>query len=261
METMETLLFDTHCHIDEERFDQDRDQVLLRMREAGVGYCVCVGSDMETSRRSMAFAQSAPSIYAAVGVHPHEAKFFKPEDIQTLRGWFSSPKVVALGEIGLDYYYDHSPRDTQKEVCAAQIALGYEVQMPVIFHVRDAHGDMLDLLRARGGKLPRGILHCFSGSWETAKEYLRMGFYISLAGPVTFKKAPIQWEVAQKVPLDRLLVETDSPYLSPEPMRGRRNEPAFVRHVAEKVAALRGISLQEVATATTQNAREIYGLA
>ncbi len=258
---MDTLLFDTHCHIDEERFDSDRDQVLAQMRENGVGYCVCVGSDMETSRRSMAFAQKENGVYAAVGIHPHEAKFFRPEDIQTLKSWFSDPKVVALGEIGLDYYYDHSPRDNQRDVCAAQLTLGYEENMPVIFHVRDAHGDMLDMMRSQGGKLPRGILHCYSGSWESAKEYLKMGFYISIAGPVTFKKAPSQWEVAQNVPLDRLLLETDSPYLAPEPMRGRRNEPAFVRHVAERIAALRNIPLAELAAATTQNAKDIYRIA
>jgi len=257
---MDTLMFDTHCHIDEERFDEDRDQVLQRIREAGVCGCVCVGSDMETSRRSMTYAEKTPNIYAAVGIHPHEAKYFKPEDTATLRSWFSNPKVVAMGEIGLDYYYDHSPRDIQREVCEAQLSLGYEENMPVIFHVRDAHGDMLDLMRAQGGKLPRGILHCYSGSWECAKEYLRLGFYLSLAGPVTFKKAPSQWEVAQKTPLDRLLIETDSPYLAPEPMRGRRNEPSFVCYVAQKVAALRNISLEELAAATTQNAKAIYKL-
>lgn len=258
---MEAPLFDTHCHIDEERFDADRAQVLERMRGAGVMNCVCVGSDMETSRRAMAFAEETEGVFAAVGIHPHEAKFFKPEDLQTLQGWFAHPKVKALGEIGLDYYYDHSPRDVQREVFARQLELGYEADMPVILHVRDAHGDVLDLMRARSGRLPRGILHCYSGSWESAKEYLKMGFYISLAGPVTFKKAPVQWEVAQNVPLDRLLMETDSPYLAPEPMRGRRNEPAFVRHVAEKLAQLRGISLAELAAATTHNARTIYGIA
>jgi TatD DNase family protein len=255
---MDTLFFDTHCHIDEERFDEDRDQVLQRMQENGVGNCVCVGSDMETSRRSMAFAEKVPGVFAAVGIHPHEAKYFKPEDIKTLKGWLLRPKVKALGEIGLDYYYDYSPRDVQRDVCAAQLKLGYEENMPVIFHVRDAHGDMQDLMHAQGGKLPKGILHCYSGSWECAKEYLKMGFYISIAGPVTFKKAPIQWEVAQKVPLDRLLIETDSPYLAPEPIRGRRNEPAFVRYVAEKIAALRNIAPEELAAATTRNAKDIY---
>jgi TatD DNase family protein len=258
---MDTLLFDTHCHIDEDRFDEDRYQVLQRMRENGVGSCVCVGSDMETSRRSMTFAEKTPDVYAAVGIHPHEAKYYKPENIETLKGWLLNPKVKALGEIGLDYYYDHSPRDVQRDVCAAQITLGYEENMPVIFHVRDAHGDMLDIMHAQRGKLPRGILHCYSGSWECAKEYLKMGFYLSIAGPVTFKKAPIQWEVAQNVPLDRLLIETDSPYLAPEPMRGRRNEPAFVRYVAEKIAALRNIGLEELAAATTQNAKDIYRIA
>ncbi len=257
---METLLFDTHCHIDEERFDADRQDVLSRMKEAGVGFCVCVGSDMETSARSMAFAQAADGVYAAVGIHPHEAKFFKQEDLETLQNWLKQPKVVALGEIGLDYYYDHSPRDVQREACVFQMELAHAAGAPAIFHVRDAHGDMLDIMKAQRGKLPGGILHCFSGSWETAREYLKLGFYISIAGPVTFKKAPSQWEVAQNVPLHRLLVETDSPYLAPEPMRGRRNEPAYVRHVAQKVADLRGISLEALTEATTQNARTVYKL-
>ncbi len=255
------VLFDTHCHIDEERFEEDREQVLFRMRERGVLSCVCVGSDMATSRRCMDFAQETEGVYAAVGIHPHEAKQFVPEDLDTLKEWLTMPKVVALGEIGLDYYYDHSPREVQREVCQAQISLGFAVDKPVIFHVRDAHGDMLDLLRSQAGKLPRGILHCFSGSWEIAKAYLAMGFYISLAGPVTFKKAPNLWEVAQKTPLNRLLIETDSPYLSPEPMRGRRNEPAFVAYVAEKIAALREMSFEDVTRITTDNARKIYGIA
>ena len=257
---METLLFDTHCHIDEERFDADRQDVLGRMKEAGVGYCVCVGSDMETSARSMALALTTDNVYAAVGIHPHEAKFFRQNDLETLRNWLKQPKVVALGEIGLDYYYDHSPRDVQREACAAQIELAYQQGMPAIFHVRDAHADMLDIMHTQHGKLPGGILHCFSGSIETAKQYLKLGFYISIAGPVTFKKAPSQWEVAQHIPIDRLLIETDSPYLAPEPMRGRRNEPAYVRHVAQKIAELRGITLNQLAEVTTQNAKTVYGI-
>ena len=257
---MNALLFDTHCHIDEERFDADREDVLVRMKEAGVGHLVCVGSDMETSARAIAFAQRTDGVYAAVGIHPHEAKFYKPEDLQTLRNWLNQPKVVALGEMGLDYYYDHSPRDIQREACAAQMELAHALGAPAIFHVRDAHSDMLDIMKAHRAKLPGGILHCFSGSWETAREYLKLGFYISIAGPVTFKKAPSQWEVAQNVPLDRLLIETDSPYLSPEPMRGRRNEPAYVRHVALKIAELRGVSLGELTEATTQNAKTVYGI-
>ena len=257
---METLLFDTHCHIDEERFDLDRPEVLDRMRAAGVGYCVCVGSDMETSSRSMTFAQANENVYAAVGIHPHEARFFQPEDLDTLASWLTKPKIVALGEIGLDYYYDHSPRDVQMQVCASQMDLAYQMGKPVIFHVRDAHSDMLDMMKAHRTRLPAGILHCFSGSLEVAKEYLKLGFYISIAGPVTFKKAPSQWEVAQGVPLDRLLIETDSPYLAPEPMRGRRNEPAYVCYVGQKIAELRNIPMEQLAEATTRNAKTVYGI-
>ncbi len=252
------ILFDTHCHIDDERFDEDRSEALARMAEAGVRNAVIVGSDMPSSANAITFAKAHPAFYAGVGIHPHEAKHFKQEDIEILRLWLREKKVVALGEIGLDYYYDHSPREVQRYVCMAQIQLAYEEKMPVIFHVRDAHGDMLDMFKNRKESLPEGIIHCFSGSWESAKEYLRLGFYISFAGPVTFKKAPNLWETATNMPIDRLLIETDSPYMAPEPKRGRRNEPAFVAYVAQKIAALRNMDVEELAAITTENAKRIY---
>ncbi|MBQ8537010.1 MAG: TatD family hydrolase [Clostridia bacterium] len=255
------MLFDTHCHIDDPRFDEDRQETLARMAEHGVHQAVIVGSDMPSSKSAVDFAKAHDGFYAAVGVHPHEAKTFKMADLETIGQWFKNePKVVALGEIGLDYYYDLSPREVQREVFMTQLDWAYENDKPVIFHIRDAHGDILDLLRSRKGKLPSGIIHCFSGSWECAKEYLKMGFYISFAGPLTFKKAPNLWETAQKAPLDRLLVETDSPYLTPVPFRGKRNEPAYVRFVAEKLAELRGLKTEEVAHITTQNACRVYRL-
>ena len=253
-------LFDSHCHVDEERFDGDRDQVLERMAKAGVAGAVVVGSDMPTSRRAMDFAAAHPGFYAAVGVHPHEAKGFLERDLETLRLWLREEKVAALGEIGLDYHYDLSPRDTQREVCLKQVELAYMEKAPVVLHVRDAHGDMLDLLKGRKARLPEGIIHCYSGSWESAREYLKLGFYLSFAGPVTFKKAPNLWETVKNMPLDRLLIETDSPYLSPEPNRGRRNEPAFVSYVAEKIAALRGVDTDEIGRITMENAKKIYRL-
>ena len=251
-------LFDSHCHVDEERFDEDRDEVLARMLESGVTRYAVIGSDMATSRHAADFAATHEGAYATVGIHPHEAKGYQDGDLDLLTRWVQEPKVVAIGEIGLDYYYDNSPRDVQRDVCAMQMELAYQLNKPAVFHVRDAHGDMVDMMRARAGKMPSGIIHCFSGSWETAKEYLRMGFYISFAGPVTFKKAPKLQEAAINIPRDRLLIETDSPYLSPEPKRGRRNEPAYVRYVCEKLAALRGESVEEVAAYTTQNALDVY---
>ncbi|MBQ2701123.1 MAG: TatD family hydrolase [Clostridia bacterium] len=255
-------LFDTHCHIDDERFNEDRDEALARMAENCVSRAVIVGSDMATSQSAVDFANAHEGFYAAVGVHPHEAKYFKRDDLATIGKWFETEKkVVALGEIGLDYYYDLSPRDVQREVFMTQLDWAWEHDKPVIFHIRDAHGDILDLLRSRKEKLPSGIIHCFSGSWECAKEYLKMGFYISFAGPLTFKKAPNLWETAQKAPLDRLLIETDSPYLTPVPFRGKRNEPGYVRFVAEKLAELRGLTPEEIGQITTQNALRVYRLA
>ena len=252
-------VFDTHCHLEDERFEADREQAWGRMRAAGVERCCCVGSDLASSGRCLAFAQAHPGVYAAAGVHPHEAKDAQPDYLAALRALLREEKNVALGEIGLDYYYDLSPREMQKRVLAEQVALALEMDKPVIFHIRDAHGDMVNFFRACS-RLPSGVIHCFSGSPEIAREYVKMGFYISFAGPLTFKKAPHLWEAAQSVPLERLLVETDSPYLSPEPLRGRRNEPANVVHVLEKLAALRGMSREEMAEITWENACRLYRL-
>ena len=253
-------LFDSHCHVDEPKFDGDRDLVLARMREAGVVRYAVIGSDMASSRHAADYAACHDGCWAAVGIHPHEASGYQEGDLDLLAQWVKEDKVAAIGEIGLDYYYDHSPRDVQQQVCELQMELAYQLGMPVAYHVRDAHQDMLDLMKRHKGRLSGGIIHCFSGSWEIAKEYLRLGYYISFAGPVTFKKAPKLQEAAVNVPLDRLLIETDSPYLAPEPVRGRRNEPTNVRYVAEKIAVLRNMSLEDLAVATTENARRVYRL-
>lgn len=253
-------VFDSHCHLEDEKFDPDREEAYRRMLDAGVAGCVCVGSDLPSSARCQFFAQDHAAAYAAVGVHPHEAKDAPDGYLDQLAEMLKKEKTVALGEIGLDYFYDFSPRDVQKKVMAEQINLALEMDVPVIFHIRDAHGDMVEYFR-QCKKLPAGIIHCFSGSAETAREYVRMGFYVSFAGPLTFKKAPHLWEAAQAVPLDRLLVETDSPYLAPEPVRGRRNEPANVVRVLEKLAALRGVSVDEMARITWENTCRIYRLA
>ena len=228
-------LFDSHCHVDEPKFDDDREDVLTRMAEAGVTRYAVIGSDMATSRHSADFAAAHP-------------------------GWSKEEKVVAIGEIGLDYYYDLSPRETQMTVCEAQMELAWELSLPVAYHIRDAHQNMLDIMKRHKKHLTGGIIHCFSGSWEIAKEYLKLGYFISFAGPVTFKKAPKLQEAAVNVPLDRILIETDSPYLSPEPVRGRRNEPTNVRYVAEKIAALREIPLEAFAQITMQNALNAYSI-
>ncbi|MBR6185804.1 MAG: TatD family hydrolase [Clostridia bacterium] len=250
-------VFDTHCHLDDERFDEDRTEAYQRMLLAGVRRCVCVGSDIPSSRRCIAFAASHPGVYAAAGVHPHEAKDAAADYLDTLKALLGRDRVVALGEIGLDYYYDLSPRDVQKRVMDEQVALALEADVPVIFHIRDAHGEMVDYFHSLSKK-PSGIIHCFSGSAEIAREYVKMGFYVSFAGPLTFKKAPHLQAAAKEVPLDRLLVETDSPYLSPEPMRGRRNEPANVVYTLRKLAELWGMPPEEMAAITWENACRVY---
>ena len=250
-------LFDSHCHLDDEKFNEDRAEVIARLREGGVERCVCVGSDLPSSRRCVALAEQYPFIYAAAGVHPHEAKDAPADYLDQLKTLLAHPKVMALGEIGLDYYYDLSPRDVQKRVVQEQLDLACDIDMPVIFHIRDAHGDMFDILRSRS-RLPAGVIHCCSASAEMVREYLKMGFYISFAGPITFKNAAGPVSASRAVPLDRLLIETDSPYLAPVPLRGRRNEPANVRYVLEKQAEIHGVPPEELAQITFRNACALY---
>ncbi len=252
--------FDSHCHVNEERFDEDRGEVLARMAEYGIARYAVIGSDMASSAACVAFASAQNGAVAAVGIHPHEAKGFREEDLETLAEWIRSGAAKAIGEIGLDYYYDLSPREVQTEVCRKQMELAWELGTSTAFHVRDAHADMLSLMKSMKKHLTPGIIHCFSGSAEIAKEYLKLGYMISFAGPVTFKKAPKLREAALLVPRDRLLIETDSPYMAPEPVRGHRNEPANVRYVAMKLAEIRNEPLEELAEYSWENACRIYGL-
>jgi len=253
-------LFDSHCHVNEERFDEDRNEVLDRMRRQGVTRYAVIGSDMATSRAAADYAARHDGAVCAVGIHPHEASSYQPGDLDRLAEWLREEKVCAIGEIGLDYHYDLSPRDVQRQVCELQMELAWEQRVPVAYHVREAHADMLEIMKRHQGHLTGGIIHCFSGSAEIAKEYLKLGYYISFAGPVTFKKAPKLQEAALCVPMDRLLIETDSPYMAPEPVRGTRNEPTNVYHVCKKLAELRGVSMDEMAALTTANAMRVYGL-
>ncbi len=253
-------LFDTHCHLDDEQFDGDRQALIASLPEQGIGACVTVGSDLASSVRCVALANEYPFIFAAAGVHPHASAQAEDGYLETLRALSIQPKVVALGELGLDYHYDFSPRDTQKRLLEEQLDLAYELHMPVILHVREAHGELIDLLRARRKRLSGGIIHCYSGSAQSAGEYVRLGFMISFAGSVTFKTAQKLRDAAQAVPLDHLLIETDSPYLSPEPRRGRRNDPAKVIYICSMLADLRGMSAQDMAKLTFDNAAHLYGI-
>ncbi len=251
------MLFDSHAHLDDEKFADDREAVITRAKENGVTHIINIGADMESSARSVALASQHESIYATVGVHPHEAEKVVAADYDQLAEWTKLDKVVAIGEIGLDYYYDLSPRDLQKEVFIRQLDVARQMHMPIVIHDRDAHGDTMAILK-REGKGLIGVVHCFAGSMEMANELIKMGWYIGCDGPVTFKNAAKLPEIMTKIPLERLLIETDSPYLTPVPLRGKRNEPAYVRFVAEHIAALRGISGEELAKVTTKNVCELF---
>lgn len=254
------MLFDTHCHLDSVDFDEDREQILNDMETRGFTPCVVVGADMPSSRSSRALAQTRPWLYWAAGVHPHDADTYCDAFHDELLAMMREKKCVAWGEIGLDYHYDLSPRETQRVVFARQLDAACEIGKPLILHIREAHGDATDILRARRGKLPQGVVHCYSGSAEQAKIYLDMGFYLGFDGPVTFKKAPRLAEVAQMCPGDRLLVETDSPYMSPEPLRGRRNDPRNTEYIARKLAEIRGETFEQICRTTRENGMRLFGI-
>jgi len=252
------MFIDTHAHLDDERFQEDLEDVLARAQEARVNYIINVGYDLASSQKSVELAKSYPHIYAVVGIHPHDSKDAVEETYLQLKELTKEKKVLALGEMGLDYYWDNSPRDVQQEVFRQQIRLAKDLQLPIVIHDRDAHGDILRILQEEKAEEVGGILHCFSGSWEMAEMCLRLGFYLSFAGPLTFNNARKLVEVAQKAPLDRILTETDSPYLTPHPFRGKRNEPARVVLVAEKLADLRKETVEKIGEITLENARKAF---
>jgi TatD DNase family protein len=259
------LFVDSHAHVDGEEYDGDRDEVIARAREAGVRAILNVGTGDPHSgslERAVAMAESYAGVYAAVGVHPHDAKLFDERAAERIRQLVkNSSRVIAWGEIGLDYHYDHSPREVQREVFVKQLRMARRAALPVIIHSREADEDTVSILRAEwGAHEPFGIMHCFGGGMEMAEHVLALGFMISFAGNVTFKKAENLREIARHVPLDRLLIETDCPYLTPVPFRGRRNEPARVVEVARRLAELRGVELEEMGRITTGNFARFFSL-
>ncbi|MBS4179744.1 TatD family hydrolase [Lederbergia citrea] len=254
------MLFDTHVHLNDEQFADDIEEVIARAKAEGVEYMVVVGFDRKTITKALEIVEEYDFIYASVGWHPVDAIDMTEEDLEWLEEIAAHPKVVALGEMGLDYHWDKSPKDIQKEVFRKQIKLAKKLKMPIIIHNRDATQDIVQILQEENAKEVGGIMHCFSGSAETAKRCLELNFYISLGGPVTFKNAKTPKEVADQVPIDRLLIETDCPYLAPHPYRGKRNEPAYVRLVAEQIAEIKGIDFEEVAHVTTANAKKVFGI-
>ena len=258
---MSIELVDTHTHLNDGKFQADVKETVQRARAGGVTRMLTMGDTLESSERAVNLAESYEGLYAGVGIHPEEAFEMTSREDDILAGWTDMPKVVAIGEIGLDYYWekDEDRRALQRRIFIRQLDLARELHMPVCIHDRDAHGDTLAILK-KEGKGIRGVLHCYSGSYEMARELIKMGWYIGVDGPLTFKNAAKLPEIVKAMPMERLLVETDAPYMAPVPMRGKRNEPAYVRFVAEKVAELRGMTLDEVAEKTTENAVQLYGL-
>lgn len=252
------MYFDTHTHLDDEKFDQDRELVIENLKKEGVSLAVNVGADLMSSKNSIALAERYDFIYAAVGVHPNEVGEMQDKDLETLAKMAEHEKVVAIGEIGLDYHYDEPERDVQKVWFEKQLQLAQALDMPFIIHDRDAHQDTMEMIKKVG--YFNGVMHCFSGSCEMAKIMLDLGFYISIAGQVTFKNAPKVRDVAKMIPIDRLLIETDSPYLTPEPHRGERNNSANVRFTCAKIAELKGFSAEELAKMTLENGKKFYGI-
>lgn len=252
-------IFDTHAHYDADRFDSDRDALLSAMPGAGVGLVLDPGCDLPSSRAVAELAERYPHVYAAVGIHPENCGDFVPEHMDALRRMAREPKVVAIGEIGLDYYWpENPPRDFQQQVFRAQLELALELDLPVIVHDREAHGDSLAIVK--GYPALRGVFHCYSGSVEMARELLALGWYLGFDGPVTYKNARKTVEVAEMVPLDRILIETDSPYMSPVPLRGKRNDSRNVFYIAEKLAQIKGMTTEEMARLTMENGKSLFGI-
>ncbi|MHB1419982.1 MAG: TatD family hydrolase [Bacillota bacterium] len=252
------MLFDSHAHLNDREFKGKERDTVKRAVEAGVNYMTVVGYSPNSSSRAVELARQYPRVYAAIGLHPHDARTFTEAMETEFISMAREDKVVAIGETGLDYYRNLSPHDVQEHVFRRHIHIAKQADLPVIIHDRDAHHDTVRVLREENAGETGGIIHCFSGSWDMARQCLDMNFYISLAGPVTYNNAVQLQEIARLVPLDRLLVETDCPYLTPHPYRGKKNEPAYVRYVAEAIARIRHVSASELADITTENALRVY---
>ena len=261
---MTQFLLDSHAHLDDTDFDSDREAVIARARKAGLRYLLLAGGGTGPDKLDspLLIAEDHAWIFASLGVHPHEARHFTEDHVERISRLASHPKCVAIGEIGLDYHYDHSPRDVQQRALVRQMELARALRLPIIIHCREAWADLREIMRTHWGSSGLGgILHCFSGSREDAFEFLDWGFRVSFAGNLTFKKAEDLREVAAVIPLDRLLTETDAPYLAPVPHRGRRNEPAYVREVARELARLRGLSEEEMGAQVVRNFEQFFQLA
>lgn len=252
------MYFDSHTHYDDERFDEDRHSLLESLKEKGVDYVVHAGADMVSSYKGIELADQYSFIYTAIGVHPHEVHQMSEEDIEKLRKLSKHPKVVAIGEIGLDYYYNYSSKEDQVYWFKRQLELAKELLLPVIIHSRDASQQTFDILKE--ADIHRGVIHCFSGSYELAKEYVKRGFYIGIGGAITFNNAKKLIEVAKNISIENIVIETDCPYLTPVPFRGKRNDSSYLKYIVEKIAEVKEMEPQEVARRTLENAKILYGI-
>ncbi len=252
------MFFDTHTHLDDKKFDADRDELIASLKSQGLSLLVNIGADIKSSKKSIELSGKYDFIYASVGVHPSDTGKLTDSDIVTLEQLAAHKKVVAIGEIGLDYYWDEPDREIQKHWFKKQLELAKKLNMPYIIHDRDAHADTLEIIKESG--YTNGVMHCFSGSVEMAKEVVKMGMYVSLSGTVTFKNAKNIKAVAEIVPLERLLIETDSPYLTPEPYRGQRNNSGYVKYIAKEIAKIRKMTVEEIAKITLENGKRFYNI-
>lgn len=254
------MLIDSHAHLDMHEFDRDREQVLDRALQNGITKILTIGIDLPSSISALQLAKSYDFVFSSVGYHPHNANELDSNILRNLGELASEPEVVAWGEIGLDFYRKHSSPKNQKNAFNLQLENAAHFDLPLIIHIRDAHEEALDILKGHGKKSYSGVIHCFSGDHSLARQYMDLGFYISIPGTVTYKNATQIQDVARKMPLDKMLLETDAPFLTPSPKRGKRNEPSYVRYTARKIADLRGIEVLEIAEQTSENAKRLFGL-
>lgn len=254
------MIFDSHAHYDDEAFDEDREDLLAHMKEKGIGTIVNVGASMESTARSVELAHRYENVYASVGVHPSETYELTEQDMLILEKYITDKKVVAVGEIGLDYHYPDTDRELQEKWFTRQLDIAVKTNMPVIIHSRDAAGDTMDILKKYQGKLAGGVIHCYSYSADMAKEYVKMGYYIGIGGVLTFKNAKKLKETAKEVPIEKIVLETDCPYLSPEPNRGMRNDSTNIKYVVKVLSDIKGMSEEEIENITYENAIRLYGI-
>lgn len=252
-------IFDTHAHLDDKRFDEDRENLINDLKKRNIDLVINVGADMDSSLSSVKLAEKYDFIYAAVGIHPHDSRLYCDKDIDELKKLAHNQKVVAIGEIGLDYFYDNSPREIQQEMFKKQILLANELKLPFVIHSRDAVKDTFDIIKETN-KDSSFVLHSYNQSIEMTKEYLQLGGYFSISGPITFKNSKNLKEAVAYIPMDRLFIETDCPYLTPEPFRGRRNEPSLSRFVAQEIGRIKGLETEEVIEITSNNAKNFFGI-